>query len=81
MRITLNTALERFKEARAALIKQVSEGGTFERYFVVINDPAREAIATRLTSAALKSQVTPVAAASVGEEKKGGFFSRLFGKG
>ncbi len=80
MRVTLNAAFERFKEAKAALVKQVSEGGSFERYFVVINDPAREAIAVRLASTALKGQVT-TAAPVASEEKKGGFFSRLFGKG
>lgn len=80
MRVTLNAALEWFKEGKTALIKQVSEGGTFDRYFVVINDPAREAIAVRLASAALKDQIKPVASAPVAEEKKGGFFSRLFGR-
>lgn len=79
MRVTLNAALEWFKEGKQALIKQVSDGGSFERYFVVINDPAREAIAVRLASQALRDQVKPAAAAV--EEKKGGFFSRLFGKG
>ena len=81
MRVTLNAALDWFKEGKAALVKQVSEGGTFERYFVVINDPAREAIAVRLASAALKDQIKPVASAPAAEEKKGGFFSRLFGRG
>lgn len=81
MRVTLNAAFEWFKEGKEALIKQVSDGGSFERYFVVINDPAREAIAVRLTSTALKGQLKPVAAAAAPTEKKGGFFSRLFGKG
>lgn len=81
MRVTLNAALDWFKEGKAALVKQVSEGGTFERYFVVINDPAREAIAVKLASAALKDQIKPVASTPVAEEKKGGFFSRLFGRG
>lgn len=82
MRVTLGTALEWFKDGKEALLKHVSEGGTYERYFVVINDPAREAIAVRLASAALKSQVKAAAApAAAPQEKKGGFFSRLFGKG
>lgn len=82
MRVTLNTAFEWFKEGKQALLKHVSDGGTYERYFVVINDPAREAIAVRLASTVLRDQVKPtVAAAASTEEKKGGFFSRLFGKG
>ncbi|AOS45362.1 hypothetical protein Verru16b_02443 [Lacunisphaera limnophila] len=81
MRVTLNTAFEWFKDGKAALLKHVSDGGTYERYFVVINDPAREAIAVRLTSTALKDQVKPAAVSAPREDKKGGFFSRLFGKG
>lgn len=81
LRVTLNAAFEWFKDGKAALIKHVSDGGTYERYFVVINDPAREAIAVRLASAALKDLVKPAPSAAVHEEKKGGFFSRLFGKG
>lgn len=82
MRITLNTALGWFKDEKAALIKHIVDGGTYERYFVVINDPVREAIAVRLASVALKDQIPAGAQAAVAapEEKKGGFFSKLFGK-
>jgi hypothetical protein len=83
LRINLNAALDWFKDQKAALVKQIEDGTvTYERYFVVINDPAREAIAVRLVSSAL--QVTPKAtpfAASASEPKKGGIFGRLFGKG
>lgn len=76
-------ALDWFKDEKAALLKHLNEGGTYERYFVVINDPAREAIAVQLASGLLKVEPkkapTPAAAAESG--KKGGFFSRLFGKG
>lgn len=82
LRMTLTAALEWFKDQRPALEKHVQDGGTYERYFVVINDPAREAIAARLTASALKVAAKPAtAAASTGEQKKGGLFSRLFGKG
>ena len=37
-----------FKEQRADLLKKLIEGTTMERYFLVINDTAREAIAIRL---------------------------------
>jgi hypothetical protein len=82
MRVTLATALEWFKDEKAALVKHLADGGTYERYFVVINDPVREAIAVRLTSLALKDLVPAgsVAAQAVPEAKKGGFFSKLFGK-
>ncbi len=81
MRITLTTALDWFKDDKAALLKQLADGGTYERYFVVLNDPVREAIAVRLTSVALKDVAPAGAAAETAvEEKKGGFFSKLFGK-
>jgi hypothetical protein len=81
LRVTTTAALDWFKADKEALIKQLADGGTYERYFVVINDPAREAIAVRLTSSLLKNQVkaAPAAAAS-SDEKKGGFFSKFFGK-
>jgi len=74
-------ALEWFSADKAALIKHVENGGSFARYFVAINDPAREAIASHLVSRIVK--VAPVKASAPAEEsgKKGGFFSRLFGKG
>jgi hypothetical protein len=81
MRATVASALDWFKDEKAALLKLLGDGGTYERYFVVINDHAREAIAVRLASAALKDQVTVKPAAQPSAEKKGGFFSRMFGKG
>lgn len=82
MRITLTTALDWFKDEKAALLKQLADGVTFERYFVVINDPVREAVAVRLAGVALKDQLPAGAQVAVAapEEKKGGFFSKLFGK-
>jgi hypothetical protein len=81
LRLTLNAALEWFKDQKPALVKHLEDGGTYERYFVVINDPAREAIAVKLTSAALKVSAKAVAASPSAEAKKGGFFGRLFGRG
>ncbi len=81
MRATVVAALDWFKEGKARLLKHLAEGGTYERYFVVINDPAREAIAVRLTSLLLKSEAKAPAAAAPTERKKGGFISRLFGRG
>ncbi|MBL9215252.1 MAG: hypothetical protein JNG83_07240 [Opitutaceae bacterium] len=79
MRATVASALAWFKEEKAALVKQVNDGGTLERYFVVLNDHAREAIAVRLTAKALQGEIK-VQAAPTAEAKKGGLFSRFFGK-
>ena len=82
MRVTTAAALEWFKDEKDALLKLLGDGGTYERYFVVLNDHAREAIAVRLVSSALKDAVIikSSAAASPAGEKKGGLFSRLFGR-
>ncbi len=82
LRTTLLAALDWFKDQKTDLEKHLQDGGTYERYFVVINDPAREAIAVKLTAAAVKVGAKQAAvSASSGEQKKGGLFSRLFGKG
>jgi len=82
LKITLNAALDWFKDQRAGLEKHLADGGSFERYFIVINDPAREAIAVKLTAAAVKVSSKPASAtAPSGAAKKGGLFGRLFGKG
>jgi hypothetical protein len=74
--------MEWFKADKAALLKNLSEGLTLERYFVVLNDPAREAIAVRLAASVIQPEqisrkTNPPAA--VEAPKKKGFFSRLFG--
>lgn len=82
MAASLTATLEWFKDQKASLIKHVEEGGSYERYFVVINDPAREAIAVKLASNALKVTAKVAAAsAPTDSSKKGGFFGRIFGKG
>lgn len=83
VRLGITAALDWFKEEKAALTKQLGEGVTLERYLVVINDPAREAIAARIAGPLLGGVATArVAAPSAGQDdKKGGFFSRLFKKG
>ncbi|MBI2812694.1 MAG: hypothetical protein HYX71_00215 [Opitutae bacterium] len=82
MKTNLAAALDWFKDQRTDLEKHLQDGGAYERYFVVINDPAREAIAVKLTSAAVKATGKPAAAAATTDgQKKGGLFSRLFGRG
>ena len=80
MRATVNTALDWFKDDKEALLKHLANGGTYERYFVVLNDPVREAIAAKLLSGAVKNVAQTGIPAVAIEEKKGGFFSKIFGK-
>jgi len=82
MRVTTATALDWFKADKEALLKHLADGGTYERYFVVVNDPAREAIAVKLASSVLKSVSKSGSAvvSSESDDKKGGFFSKFFGK-
>lgn len=83
LRVKLNATFEWFKDQKAALVKLIEDGGSYERYFSVINDAAREAIAVKLTSSTLQvaTKSSAASAPSSGEPKKGGFFGRLFGKG
>jgi len=81
LRATVVAALEWFKDEKAELIKFLASGGTLERYFLVLGDPAREAIAVKLTTGLVKASAAKVAApGAAAAEKKGGFFSRLFGR-
>ena len=80
LRVTLTVAFDWFKEEKVALLKHLADGGTSERYFVVLNDHAREAIAVRLINDALKDSGPGKKAAASAEEKKAGLFSRLFGR-
>ncbi len=81
-------AFDWFKDQKTVLLRSVGEGLTLERFFLVLNDPAREAVAVRLTATVLQSDLGAVrganagsAAGSAAEPKKKGLFSRLFGKG
>ncbi len=84
-----------FKDQRADLLKKMLEGTTLERFFLVINDTAREAIAIRLASTVMLPELerrkvaaapAPVAAATAkaapaaAPQTKKGFWSRLLGK-
>jgi hypothetical protein len=83
MLVTVNAALDWFKDGKAALLKHLADGGTYERYFVVLNEPVREAIAVKLVSIALKNVAktgSSAAPSTATEGKKGGFFSKMFGK-
>lgn len=66
-----------FREELAAIENDVSAGGSLERHFVVLGNAELEKKAVALLRPHLKLK-TPVAAEPA--EKKGGFFSRLFGR-
>ncbi|MBA4138389.1 MAG: hypothetical protein C0518_13855 [Opitutus sp.] len=79
VKIAINATLDWFKAEKALLIADLNAGGSLDRHLVVIGDPAREAIASHhFLAAAGQSVQGPVADEP---EKKGGFFSRLFGRG
>ncbi|MDD3180045.1 MAG: hypothetical protein PHQ04_06790 [Opitutaceae bacterium] len=85
VRSGVDAQLAWFKEQKAALLKLVQEGGSLERYFLVLNDLPREAVAVQLVQAAIKGALaslppTPKVSAPSGGKIKG-FFSRLFGRG
>lgn len=75
----VNATLDWFKDAAAALVAKLNAGGSLERELVVIGDPVREAIAARFFRAAWAPKLNSSAAAPVAP-KKGGLFSRLFGR-
>lgn len=78
VQIAVNGTLEWFKDATSALVDKLNAGGSLERELVVIGEPAREAIAARFFRQAVASRLkdaTPTEPA-----KKGGLFSRLFGR-
>lgn len=79
----LTSTLNWFKDDKAALEKQLAEGLTLGRYLAVVPDRVRETIALKLLPSLLQvAGGKPVATGQEAkEEKKGGFFSRLFKKG
>lgn len=69
--------LEWFQVEKTALIADLKAGGSLERQLVVIGDPVREAIAAH----ALRGIFGPMVQPAPEPVKRGGFFSRLFGRG
>jgi hypothetical protein len=81
LRASIVAALDWFKAEKENLKTSLAAGNSLERYFLVINDAAREAIAVRLTSPLVKANPRPPSTAASGEAKKRSFFARLFGRG
>lgn len=78
VQIAVNGTLEWFKDATNALVDKLNAGGSLERELVVIGEPAREAIAAHFFRLAVASRLKNTPAAE--PAKKGGLFSRLFGR-
>jgi hypothetical protein len=84
LRINATAVFEWFKDQKATLLRDLAGSLTLERYFVVLNDAAREAIAVRLAAGILQPELAGKGIAAAGapvELKKKGLFSRFFGKG
>lgn len=81
IQIATNSTVEWFKDATNALVEKLNAGGSLERELVIIGDPAREAIAAHAFRQAAGSRLKSAAPATPAEPaKKGGLFSRLFGR-
>lgn len=78
IQIATTATVDWFKDATTALVDKLNAGGSLERELVVIGDPAREAIAARFFRKTAGSRLK----SAVADEpvKKGGLFSRLFGR-
>ncbi|HEY4300951.1 MAG TPA: hypothetical protein VGM73_08770 [Candidatus Didemnitutus sp.] len=71
-----------FKDEKATLLRDLGDSLTLERYFVVLNDAAREAIGVHLAQTVLGPELPGrKPAAGLADVKKKGLFSRLFGRG
>lgn len=79
VKLAVAASLDWFKDQKAALVADLNAGGSLERHLVVIGDPAREAIAAKFFTDATGVGTKP--AADEPPARKGGFFSRLFGRG
>lgn len=71
--------VEYFKDEVSEVKKKVNSGTRLERCFVVLNDEEREVIGAAMLSRVLKSNASG-APADEAPRKRGGFFSKLFGR-
>jgi hypothetical protein len=78
VQLATTATVEWFKDATTALIDKVNAGGALERELVAIGDPAREAIAAHFFRQSAGHRLKSTAPAE--PAKKGGLFSRLFGR-
>jgi len=71
-----------FKDQVKELSESLKEGVTLERYFMVLNEPGNELLATNIMAQYLKeNKFMSNAEAKLSEtKKKRGFFSRIFGR-
>lgn len=69
-----------FPEQYKQLWRDVKGGKTLERIFMVVDDPAKETICVQVMSRYIRENVVADDAPQTESGKKGGFFSRWFGK-
>jgi len=69
-----------FPEHYKQMARDVNGGKTLERIFMVVDDPEREAICVQVMSRYLKENAVTDLNEGAPKKKKGGFFSRMFGK-
>lgn len=68
-----------FPDQYKQLAQDIKTGKTLERVFMVVDDPERECISRQITARYLKENAVTDLPSNT-ETKKGGFFSRLFGR-
>lgn len=78
----VNDNIKYFKEQFESLCKTLREGGSLERYFMVLENPETELIANKIVAQFLKQNgYLSDSQSNVSQTKKAGFFARLFGRG
>ncbi|MBX3735444.1 MAG: hypothetical protein KF715_02040 [Candidatus Didemnitutus sp.] len=80
VQLAMNATFDWFKDATSALVAKLNAGGSLERELVVLGDPVREAVAARFVRTTLAAKLNSAAATMPAAPKKGGLFSRLFGR-
>lgn len=78
VKIAVDATVGWFRDQKEKLVAQIAAGTSLDRTLVVINDPVREAVAAHFLRLSIPATAAP---ASEPQERKGGFFSRLFGRG
>ncbi|MGE9296522.1 MAG: hypothetical protein ACQKBV_09575 [Puniceicoccales bacterium] len=80
LQVKMNEICTYFPEQYRQLAKDVKGGKTLERIFMVIDEPERECICAQVMARYLKENAVDFSDDEVPPKKKGGFFSRLFGR-
>lgn len=79
LRQRIEEVLAFFPEQKVELQEKIGEGISLERYFMVVNNPKREAIAVALIGDMVEGIAPKKQAGDKKKKKKKGFFAKLFG--